>query len=440
MPCAFRNTFCSIFRFSFRFELNLFKRNMSSSPVAVNSLLEIVKKRPLSDSKEEPAHKKAHVDFERVKRKKYAVLLAYSGQGYLGMQRNPGRKTIEEDLLCAMQKAGYISDDAFTTPQTIQFQRAARTDKGVSAARQVVSVKLPEEVSVEKINEHLQEQIRVLSIKRTTKGFNSKSSCDARTYSYTLPTFAFTPADMELKEDYCMSSEVLASVNSTLKIFEGTHNFHNFTSRKRPLDPSAHRYIMSFECGKPFHRKGMEFASIKIKGQSFMLHQIRKMVGLAIAIARGLTTTDTITKAWKSERLDIPVAPSLGLVLEEVHYDRYNQRYGADGIHERLDWSEVEDELNKFREKHIYPQIVDTELGEKSMYNWLLTLPFHSYDVRDSSVSGLPQATSDDEDDDEVPPTSVDNVKNDGSVGDKNNDDKRNTILNGDTSAPPSSN
>ena len=42
----------------------------------------------------------------------------------------------------ALLKAGFITDEAFTTPQTIQFQRAARTDKGVSAAKQILSLKL----------------------------------------------------------------------------------------------------------------------------------------------------------------------------------------------------------------------------------------------------------------------------------------------------------
>lgn len=58
--------------------------------------------------------------------------------------RNPGTKTIEEDLLTALLKANFITEEAFSTPQLIQFQRAARTDKGVSAVRQVVSIKLRE--------------------------------------------------------------------------------------------------------------------------------------------------------------------------------------------------------------------------------------------------------------------------------------------------------
>lgn len=51
-----------------------------------------------------------------------------------------------------------------------------------------------------------------------------------------------------------------------------------------------------------------------------MLHQIRKMIGVMISIIRGLTTTDTITRAWEVEKLDLPMAPGLGLLLEEVSH------------------------------------------------------------------------------------------------------------------------
>lgn len=106
------------------------------------------------------------------------------------------------------------------------------------------------------INKHLPEDIRIFSIKRVTKGFNSKSMCDARTYSYTLPTYAFatdkvccnydgTEVD-ELYEkkiqeyslidgkpcfEYRISEEKLDMLAKMLKKFEGSHNFHNFTSK-----------------------------------------------------------------------------------------------------------------------------------------------------------------------------------------------------------------
>lgn len=72
---------------------------------------------------------KPNEDFVRVKRRKYAMLLGYSGVDYYGMQRNPQMKTIEEDVLKALLKADLITQEAFEQVQQIQFQRAARTDK-----------------------------------------------------------------------------------------------------------------------------------------------------------------------------------------------------------------------------------------------------------------------------------------------------------------------
>lgn len=158
------------------------------------------------EEKQEAVEKKARNDsddipFERIKRKKSIILLGYNGKLYFGMQRNPGMNTIEEELLTAMKKNKWITDEAFNQPQTISFQRAARTDKGkkngckghfcftqfnimtflgVSACMQLVSLKLPEKVDVDALNKDLPEDIRVFCVQRVTKGFNSKDNCDFR--------------------------------------------------------------------------------------------------------------------------------------------------------------------------------------------------------------------------------------------------------------------
>lgn len=367
-------------------------------------------KRLIIEPPEESVTKKLKLDAEyRVKKKKVAMLLGYLGKNYYGMQRNPGMKTIEEDLIQALLKAKLISDLAFETIQTIQFQRAARTDKGVSAARQVVSLKLPEHGNKEEINSFLPEEIRVFGIKRVTKGFNSKNKCDARTYVYTLPSFAFAPetVDPDLSKDdfdvdkkieelsvidekpcseYRISTETVERINSVLKLYEGTHNFHNFTSKVKPLDPCATRYIINFTCSEPFLYNDMEFVTLKVKGQSFMLHQIRKMVALAIAVVRNLATEETVASAYQPDRIDVPMAPSLGLVLDQVHYDRYDKRYGTDGIHEALVWKEAEEEIVKFKEDYILKYIFETEFEEKSMLKWLATLCLHTYGIREENI------------------------------------------------------
>ncbi|XP_058823091.1 pseudouridylate synthase 1 homolog [Topomyia yanbarensis] len=368
----------------------------------------IVKKRKWEDPPSDPEAVKDFDPASRVKKRKCIILMGYSGVDYLGMQRNPGTKTIEEDLLAAMLKHGWISDEAFKQPQQVQFQRAARTDKGVSAATQVVSIKLPENLNIDALNEDLPAQIRVFAIKRVTKGFNSKSNCDARTYTYTLPTVAFALHGETVDiSNYRLPEERLKKVNDTLKLFEGTKNFHNFTSRKEFIDPSAKRFIMSFECDTPFVPEGstVEFATIKIKGQSFMLHQIRKMVGLTLAVVRGVTPAETIIKAFDEVRYGVPTAPGLGLVLSRIHYEKYNARYGQDGCHEVLDFQKEDDLIQEFFRKHIASTIVETELQTNSMVEWIETLPLHSYEPREDNESremkGKRKSNDDDEDDDE---------------------------------------
>ena len=61
-----------------------------------------------------------------------------------------------------------------------------------------------------------------------------------------------------------------------------------------------------------------EMLKLSVKGQSFMLHQIRKMVGLAVAIVRGLTPEGTMDRSFEEPLMDVPKVPGLGLVLEKV--------------------------------------------------------------------------------------------------------------------------
>lgn len=224
-------------------------------------------------------------------------------------------------------------------------------------------------------------------LKRVTGGFNSKNKCDARTYSYMLPTFAFAHKDQDVQEEvYRLDRETLGKVNKLLACYKGTHNFHNFTSQKGPRDPSAKRYIMEMYCGEPFVRENVEFAVIKVKGQSFMMHQIRKMIGLVIAIVKGYAAESIIERSWGEEKVDVPKAPGLGLVLERVHFEKYNRRFGNDGLHEPLEWTEEEEKIAVFKEQYIYPTIINTEREERSMANWLNTLSIHDFN---SSALGM---------------------------------------------------
>lgn len=123
------------------------------------------------------------------------------------------------------------------------------------------------------------------------------------------------------------------------------------------------------------------------------------MVGLLLAIFKGHTPIDTYRQAITKDRIDIPMAPGLGLVLNKIHYDNYNERFGNDGIHEPLDFTDQEEEIEKFFKKHILSTIIKTEMEEKSMSNWLQTLNLHSYAIRaEEPVKNVKRSKDDDDD------------------------------------------
>ncbi|CAF1040105.1 unnamed protein product [Brachionus calyciflorus] len=290
----------------------------------------------------------------------------------------------EDEIVDGLVKVNSIPQAHADEMFKMSFQRAARTDKGVSAAENLISLKMeftPEHLK--QLNEVLPKQIRVFGYKKVTKSFDSKNNCDGRTYIYILPTFAFCPIEEFCTENYRAPEEVIDKVNETLRILCGTHNFHNFTAGRKYTDPSSKRYIISFECSKPFLKEGYEYAVIKVRGQSFMLHQIRKMIGMVIAIVRGFANMDTLDLCWTANKVDVPTAPALGLMLDKLHYDKYNKKFGKDGIHEPIEWSHLEQEIENFKHEYIFTNIIQKEKEKKSMFNWLSKLPINHYGILD---------------------------------------------------------
>lgn len=87
-------------------------------------------------------------------------------------------------------------------PKKVDLQRAARTDRGVSAAGNVVSLKMITAVPgcendpkalTRKINQNLPPEIRLWGYTRTLSSFNARMSCDTRVYEYLFPSYVLLP-------------------------------------------------------------------------------------------------------------------------------------------------------------------------------------------------------------------------------------------------------
>ena len=385
-------------------------------------------------------------------------MIGYCGTGYNGMQlqNDPKIPTIERDLYEAFAAAGAVSPENAMDIKKSGFMRAARTDKGVHAAGNVISLKLiiedPEILA--KINEKLPDQIRIWGIQRVTKSFDCRKMCSSRVYEYLLPTYSLLPpkpktvlSDLVVKKRleepgvlrddeegdvwwketrkaileegpfteeelddvqnqiqdetvstktydengsitefgkiiraiknienkrrraYTVSTERLELFRQAMKQYEGTHNFHNFTIGKAFKDPSSKRFMKETTVSDPFIIEGTEWVSIKIHGQSFMLHQIRKMIAMAVLVIRTGCPISRIHDCFSSTKINIPKAPALGLLLENPVYEAYNQTLQKND-YEPIDFDKYEAEMDKFKMKYIYDKIYAEENKENVFYGF----------------------------------------------------------------------
>ena len=172
-------------------------------------------------------------------------------------------------------------------------------------------------------------------------------------------------------------------------VLSGTKNFHNFTSRKEGKDPSASRYITSFKVSETFlwpvkaendeTIEQTEFFTLSVHGQSFMLHQIRKMIGLTMAVVRGNTSEELYEKIFTKDKYDIPKAPSIGLYLENVFFEYYNKKFGKDGMHKPVEWTHCLEEVEKFKREQIVHNLL-TDIDKERIYEeYVPILDLHTY-------------------------------------------------------------
>jgi len=178
-------------------------------------------------------------------------------------------------------------------------------------------------------------------------------------------------AYMNAKRAYRVSDARKQRVADALKLFLGTCNFHNYTVEKGFRDPSAQRHIKSFTLNPtPIVINGTEWLSIKVHGQSFMMHQIRKMISMIALTIRCGCPLSRITESFKDTTISIPKVPGLGLLLERPVFESYNEGAASKFDREKIDFAKYEKEMEEFKRREIYDRIFREEAESNAFHTF----------------------------------------------------------------------
>lgn len=240
------------------------------------------------------------------------LVVEYDGTSYYGSQWQTGLPTIQGEIEKAMQKL---------TGESIRIAMAGRTDAGVHARGQVVSVRtgstLSTETFISGLNHYLPQDIAVKSAHIAKDSFDVRRSAVSRQYRYSILN---TRTRSPLREAFaCRITGTLdvAAMNRACRALIGEHDFASFASGVGGDDKSTVRRVYRAEVT----REG-DLVVLDMVANAFVRHQIRSTAGCLVRIGLGRMSQDEFRSIIEAKRPGLagPTLPACGLCLVRVEY------------------------------------------------------------------------------------------------------------------------
>jgi len=242
--------------------------------------------------------------------KTFKLTLEYDGTDFSGWQKNPGKRTVQGELEKALAKLA--GGPVATTG-------AGRTDTGVHAAGQVVSLEMEWERGEIRLrsamNANLPVDLSVLEAHEVHRGFDARRDAASRSYRY---TFLVLPVRSSLRERQAYRVERrpnMAMMRSAAALFRGGHDFAAFCRGGGEGGTLRHlsRCTLSRQGG---------YLRLDLEGKSFLRHMARSIAAAVLAAGQGWLDIGRIRAALAggSRRGLPPMLPARGLMLTGVCY------------------------------------------------------------------------------------------------------------------------
>ncbi|ODQ64858.1 tRNA pseudouridine synthase 3 [Nadsonia fulvescens var. elongata DSM 6958] len=234
---------------------------------------------------QQPKKKKKAFDWSKFSQRKIALRFSYLGWDYNGLAYQHTATplpTVEGEILSILAKTRLIEDEDL---DKCEFSRCGRTDRGVSALAQVISIMVRSNLTSEQqldsafdadeldyvniLNYNLPPSIRVYEVcLRPPSGFDARFSCQYRHYRYYFPRQGL---DIE-------------AMREAASYYVGPGDYRNFCK----IDGS--KQIVTYE-RTVYNADIISLKNgstpINLKGSAFLWHQVRCMMAILFLVGQG---------------------------------------------------------------------------------------------------------------------------------------------------------
>jgi tRNA pseudouridine38-40 synthase len=245
------------------------------------------------------------------------ITLGYDGTDFVGSQSQPGQRTVQDEL------EGLLDRLTTRSGRTVF---AGRTDRGVHAVGQVVSVDLgwrdSDDALRDAINALAPVDLVASRVETVADTFHARYDAVRREYRYRIVVDEAPPV-LERRYVWWRRSGIdAARAADACQRYVGEHAFGTFAGSGRSQSWDAAKLVRRVDVCEWRECDGGRQHELRIVANGFLPQMVRNIVGAVVRVGTGAESPEWIDEliAANDRRVLGEAAPPQGLVLWQVAY------------------------------------------------------------------------------------------------------------------------
>lgn len=247
----------------------------------------------------------------------FKLTLAYDGTEFSGWQAQPGQRTVQgalEEAWCEI------------TGETVRTSAASRTDAGVHALGQVVSIQSETRLTAAElfggINAKLPGDVVLMQIDDAPPEFHATHDARRKRYRYQVHNDRRRPLFERGRVWHVPRQLDVEAMHRAGQTLVGTHDFASFQSTGSERESTVRTIFAVEVTSEPNALASGRLVRIEVEGDGFLYNMVRIIAGTLVEVGTGVRDQHSLGEALAAcdRRAAGKTAPPQGLILMHVEY------------------------------------------------------------------------------------------------------------------------